>query len=166
MLKPIYEADPNKINFVEGVGLDDDFVPEAWDAEHVGRRLVDAFAVNDRCPRVRGPRGAGNSWIAEIPQEYKPSADERSKMPSPRVAPTGLELEHMEMAFDWLRLLRQADSALASIAGQWALAIARGQSIKALCQRKSWALRTFHRKRSQALEWIVTRLEQCGIPVF
>jgi hypothetical protein len=41
-------------------------LPEIWDAELVGKRLVQAFATLDRLPRLRGPREPGGHWPREL----------------------------------------------------------------------------------------------------
>ena len=37
-------------------------LPALWDADLVGKRLVQAFVTLDRLPRLRGPRKPGGHW--------------------------------------------------------------------------------------------------------
>lgn len=157
--------DSNKVNFQEGIGVDCR-IPERWSPEHVAKRLVDAFAILDRCPRVKGPRGPGNAWPS-LPSEWGEfQADSGDKPLRHRLPPSCLELTQMDLALEWLRLLRQTDSGMALVTGLWAYNAARGRSIKELCQTKSWALHTFYRKRSKALNFIARYLNQHVTPVF
>jgi hypothetical protein len=159
-------VDADKINFQERV-YPEDGIPGRWNPEHVARRLVDAFAALDRCPRVRGPRGPGNTWPLSVPGEWlEGEPDPADTLRHRRLAPTGIELARMDAALDWLRLLRQIDSGMALVTGLWAYNAARGRSIKDLCRRKSWALHTFYRKRTKALATIARYLDEHGTPVF
>jgi len=149
-----------KINVLEGVGLDQT-IPDRWNADHVGLRLVEAFEVMERCPKPRGPKPPGNCWMAVVAEP-----DDKSDLRPPRVAPTNAELWRMEAAFAWLLALRQADSGQALMVGLWAYNRAVGNPIKEMCARKQWALSTFFRNREKGIVWIAEHLNRRATPVF
>jgi hypothetical protein len=156
----------DKVNNLEG-SWSDETIPDMWTVDHIALRLVGAFQILDRCPKVRGPRAPGSTW----PQTTKHDWLDTEMAPRERaleckMRPSATELSHMETAMEWLRLLRQTDSGMALVTGLWAYNAARGRSIKELCQTKSWALHTFYRKRSKALIYIVGKLNALGTPVF
>jgi hypothetical protein len=166
-----------KINALElPYCADRETVPPVWNAEHVGRRLVKAFTTLDRLPRVRGPREPGGHWPrhsvewadqlarAELDMEEKRTreiAQNRSVL-----RPTSVEIAEMEIALDWLRELRQADSGMALVASLWALYSARHRSLRRLCAQKHWAPYTFYRKRAKALAYLAEWLNAQHVPVF
>ena len=151
-------------------------LPTRWEAEHVGRALVRAFATLDRLPRSRGPREPGGHWPrhsvewadqlaqAEIEDSERRARDAASNRTTLR--PTSLDIAQMETAFDWLRDLRTVNSGMALVTSLWALRAARGRSVKALLREKSWAPHTFYRKRAKALAWLAEQLNARCAPVF
>ena len=156
--------------------LGDAPVPAAWTPEHVARRLVDAFRILDRLPRVRGPRQPGGHWPrhsiewadqlaqAQLPEaEKRERAEWRNRMGP---TPTGVEITQMEASLEWLRELRGRDSGLALVTSLWALRAARGRSVRALCRERSWAPHTFYRLRAKALDHLAASLEARGVAVF
>jgi hypothetical protein len=150
--------------------------PPAWTPDHVGRMLVKAFMTLDRLPRARGPRQPGGHWPSHMVEwadqlaaaELGESERRERERELNRVTlrPTAIEIKQMEAAFDWLRELRDADPGMALVTSLWALRSARGRSVKRLIAEKKWAPHTFYRKRAKALEFLATRLEARGVPVF
>jgi hypothetical protein len=153
-----------------------DRLPPQWEPEHVGKRLVKAFATLDRLPRARGPREPGGHWPrcaqewadqlaqAELEESERRARDQARNRTT--IRPTGAEIAQMEAAFDWLRELRAQDSGMALVTSLWAMRSARGRSVKALCAEKSWAPHTFYRKRAKALEHLANWLNATHAPVF
>ncbi len=151
-------------------------LPARWEPEHVGKRIVKAFATLDRLPKVRGPRKPGGHWPghcvewadqlaqAELDESERRTREQRSNRILSR--PTGAEIAHMEAAFDWLLELHAHDTGMALVTSFWALRCARGRSIKKLCAEKSWALHTFYRKRTKALTYLAKWLNDTGVAVF
>jgi hypothetical protein len=150
--------------------------PTVWTGDHVGRMLIKAFMTLDRLPRVRGPREPGGHWpghliewadqlacaeLAESERRDRERARNRVTM-----RPTAVEIRQMDAAFDWLRELRDEDPGMALVTSLWALRSARGRSVKKLLAEKRWAPHTFYRKRAKALEFLATRLDARGVPVF
>jgi hypothetical protein len=78
------------------------------------------------------------------------------------IRPSGVEIQRMEAAFEWLREFRDTDFGMALVTTLWALRSARGRSIKKLC----WAPHSFFRKRATALETLAQTLNARGMPVF
>jgi hypothetical protein len=151
-------------------------LPDVWDAELVGKRLVQAFATLDRLPRLRGPREPGGHWprtvtewadqlaqaeLAESERRARQSVSNRTV-----IRPTAIEIQRMDAAFEWLRELRDGDTGMALVTTLWALRSARGRSIKKLCTEKQWAPHTFFRKRAKALASLAQMLNARGKPVF
>jgi len=150
--------------------------PTVWTADHVGRMLIKAFMTLDRLPRARGPREPGGHWPGHLSEWADQLAcaelDESERRDRERarnrvtMRPTAVEIRQMDAAFDWLRELRDADPGMALVTSLWALRSARGRSVKKLLAEKRWAPHTFYRKRAKALEFLATRLDARGVPVF
>jgi hypothetical protein len=151
-------------------------LPDVWDAELVGKRLVQAFATLDRLPRLRGPREPGGHWPRTVTEwadqlaqaELAESERRAREHVSNRtvIRPSAVEIQRMDAAFEWLRELRDVDSGMALVTTLWALRSARGRSIKKLCTEKQWAPHTFFRKRAKALACVAQMLNARGKPVF
>jgi hypothetical protein len=153
-----------------------DQLPLQWDAEHVGKRLVKAFVTLDRLPKARGPRKPGGhwpghtvEWVDQLAQAELTESERREREQTRNralIRPSGVEISQMEAAFDWLLELHANDSGMALVTSYWALRCARGRSIKKLCAEKKWAPHTFYRKRSKALTFVATWLNDAAVPVF
>lgn len=151
-------------------------LPPVWEAGHVGKRLVEAFATLDRLPRARGPREPGGHWprtLTEWADRLAQAELEESERKSRErafnrtvIRPSAVELQRMDLAFEWLRELQKVDSGMALVTTLWALRSARGRSIKQLCIEKQWAPHTFFRKRAKALDMLAQTLNARGVPVF
>jgi hypothetical protein len=158
------------------LSLGRDFLPSLWDADLVGKKLVQAFVTLDRLPRLRGPREPGGHWprtaIEWADQLAQAELGESERLARERasnrvvIRPTAVEIAHMESAFEWLRALRLQDPSMALVTTLWALRTARRRSIKALCAEKQWAPHTFFRKRAKALGCLAAMLNARGEPVF
>lgn len=170
------EAD-QKINALERpYDPDDAPIPARWEPEHVGRRLVKAFATLDRLPKARGPREPGGHWplhAVEWADQLARAELDMSERRSREIAqnwsilrPTSAEIAEMDMAFDWLRELRRIDSGMALVTSLWALCSARHRSLRRLCAQKHWAPHTFYRKRAKALAYLADWLNARNLPVF
>ena len=159
---------------VEGVEAP---LPPAWTPEHVGRRLVEAMRTLDRLPRPKGPRPPGNhwprhrlEWADQLAQAELPEAERReragARLSELALRPSGVALDYMDRALDWLRALRALDPDLALIATLWAHRLARGRSLRRLCRERGWTPQTFHNRRARALATIAAALTTRGEPVF
>jgi hypothetical protein len=151
-------------------------IPQRWEPEYVGRKLVAAFVTLDRLPRVRGPRDPGRHWPehavewadrlahAELDDAERQARETQQNRTILR--PTSAEIAGMDAAFDWLRELRKVDPGMALVTSLWALYSARHRSIRKLCTDKHWAPHTFYRKRSKALTHLAHWLKSRAVPVF
>src|ERR1700751_4732394 len=130
-----------------------------WDAEVVGKKLIQAVITLDRLPRFRGPKEPGGHWPRTITewadQLAQAELEERERHARQEISnrviirPTASEIAQMEAAFEWLRELRAIDSGMAIVTTLWALRTARRRSIKARCAEKQWPPHTFFRKRAK-----------------
>ncbi|MGQ0446196.1 MAG: hypothetical protein ACT4O2_13990 [Beijerinckiaceae bacterium] len=151
-------------------------LPPLWDAEHVGKRLVEAFVTLDRLPRVLGPRKPGGhwprtliEWADQLAQAELEESERQTRQQAANrtvIRPSAADITHMETAFTWLSELRAEDSGMALVATLWALRTARKRSIKKLCAEKHWAPHTFFRKRAKALASLAQALNARAVPVF
>jgi hypothetical protein len=151
-------------------------LPPLWDADLVGKRLVQAFVTLDHMPRLRGPRAPGGhwprtvtEWADQLAQAELEESERRTRQQASNrtvIRPSAAEITHMETAFEWLSELRVEDSGMALVTTLWALRAARGRSIKKLCAEKKWAPHTFFRKRAKALASLAQALNARGVPVF
>ena len=155
---------------------DDGVLPAAWTPDHVARRLVEAFRILDRLPRIATPRQAGNhwprhrvEWADQLAQAELPAAERRDReMARNALAfrPSGGEIARMDAALEWLRDLRALDPGLALVTSLWALRTARRRSVRALCREKNWAPHTVYKLRARALDHLAATLNAGGIAVF
>jgi hypothetical protein len=146
-----------------------------WDAEIVGVVLVQAFITLARMPQAGGPRSLGGhwpqttvEWADQLAQAELEESERRTRQQTANrtvIQPSAIEITQMEIAFDWLRELRNEDPAMATVVTLWALRTAQGRSIKRLCYEKKWAPRTFFRKRLKALEILARDLNSRAVPV-
>ena len=151
-------------------------IPQRWEPEYVGRKLVAAFVTLDRLPRVRGPRDPGRhwpehavEWADRLARAELSEAERRAREAAQNftmLRPTSAEIAEMESAFDWLRELRAVDSGMALVTSLWALRTARRKSVRRLCTEKKWAPHTFYRKRAKALAFLAELLNSRNVPVF
>jgi hypothetical protein len=151
-------------------------LPPRWDADHVGKRLVQAFVTLDRLPRLRGPREPSGhwprtvtEWADQLAQAGLEESERRTRQQAANrtvIRPSAADITHMETAFEWLSELRVEDSGMALVTTLWALRAARGRSIKKLCAERQWAPHTFFRKRAKALASLAEMLNVRGVPVF
>ncbi len=93
--------------------------PPLWDADLVGKRLVQAFVTLDRLPRLRGPRVPGGhwprtvtEWADQLAQAELEESERRTRSEAANrtvIRPSAAEITHMETAFAWLSELRVED---------------------------------------------------------
>lgn len=150
--------------------------PIRWTPDQVGDRLVGAFKVLAKMPRVKGPRQPGGHW----PRHVVEWADQLAQADLPRAErearanarnelafrPSPADITQMDMTLEWLRDLRLIDADLALVLTLWAYRSARGGSLKKLCLERDWAPHTFYRQRTKALQCIAEALNGRGAPTF
>jgi hypothetical protein len=174
----IIVEDAQKVNNLERpmVRDEDAPIPEIWTPAHVSRRLVDAFKILHRTPRLRGPKGVGGSWpphcydwqdleyqkeIGEVELDERREAASRSAD-----RPTGREIAQMEKTLDWLRDMRKRDSSLAYVLMISSEALSRRRSLSATCKERNLGFRTFERRRRDGLKHLADWLNVMAPNVF
>ena len=150
-------------------------LPTRWTSDHVAHRLLAAFRVLDKMPKVKGPRQPGGhwprhvvEWADQLAQADLPQAERDARAAARNelaFRPSPADIGQMEQALDWLRDLRLVDPGLALVATLWAYRAARGRSLQKLCRERNWAPHMFYRKRSKALDVIAATLNARGTPV-
>jgi hypothetical protein len=150
---------------------------DLWNAELVGAAIVQAFLTLARMPHAGGPRGPGGNWpktmiefsdqvgwagMDPIEKKMREEAANRGRIQPPNSE----EIKRMDTAFDWLKQLRLHDTGMAIVTTLWALRTSQGRSVKWLCREKSWAPRTFFRKREKALSMLAGWLNERAVPVW
>jgi hypothetical protein len=138
-----------------------------WSGDLVRQRLVDAFTIERRMPGQRFATIA-SSWPAQPLHEFTDMLhwdDARERVWQSWERAKGVypyEVSLMEEALDWLRWLPIGERrCLAS----WALASARGLSVRAMLDKRHWSRTTFYRKLDQAAQAISDRLNAQGVVV-
>ena len=143
-------------------------IPENWTPEHVGRRLIEAFRIDRRLPRVPLPVCKGSGFLAKQIQYTPEERAEWEEMPLDvnRMPPTQAEVTWMEKVLDWLRGVENLRYRHAVTL--WALrkASASGRSIREIARRLDVTHLTFLERRQRALLSIVSRLIEASTPVF
>jgi hypothetical protein len=141
-------------------------IPETWTPEHVGKRLIEAFAVDRRLPRIERPKAPGSAhpqmtYTAEEMEEW-----EAIPIDPKRFAPQPDELAAMEAAFDWLQIVRESHHGIHFAVKNWALCRASGRSTRKLCVLTGMSPATFRDRKDRALFLITSRLNAVNEPVW
>jgi Domain of unknown function (DUF6362) len=141
-------------------------IPETWTPEHVAKRLIEAFAIDRRLPRIERPKAPGSAhpqmtYTAEEMEEW-----EAIPIDPKRFAPQRDEIAVMERAFDWLRILSASHDNHRQAVKIWAMAKAGGRSAKGFCNRSGIAWATFCSRRASGLSIITSGLNMLNEPVW
>jgi hypothetical protein len=156
MLMPTEEV--QKINALEAEYRPEyDPIPENWTPEHMGKRVIEAFEVMMRLPKVPGPKEPGGNW----PQIFHDADDKRGwgqylhdredEKNRTRVRPSGIEIKRMEIIFDWLSQLRKTDEGMGVIVRAWAIYRSQHRSIRGLCKARGWGFTAFYKRLDRGL---------------
>lgn len=150
-------------------------IPELWTPDHLSRRLVEAFAVLRRLPRVKGPRAPGNhgpaymhDWADRLAQVEDPEIlkEHQAEQNRDRSQPSALEIQNMERCNEFLRAFRDQDALGAQVLARWAMASAFGQSVAKKAQAMGIAKSSFYARRESGLKACAAMLNRRGIGVF
>lgn len=150
-------------------------IPELWTPDHLSRRLVEAFSILRRLPRVKGPRAPGNhgpaymhDWADRLAQVEDPEIlkEHQDQQNRDRSQPSALEIQRMEQCNDFLRAFRDQDALGAQVLARWALAAAFGQSVAKKAQAMGLAKSSFYARREGGLKACAAMLNRSGIGVF
>ena len=149
----------------------DDYVPDDWTAEHVERRLVEAYAILRRMPdRNLRPRAFGNLW----PEYQSEWADLLAQvgMSDPgrecqmHLPPTSIEIANMERALDWpISYLRGYDEEARALSRR-AMAKAAGIPLRAVARRTGGDERQLKRQAERGAHIIAVALARAGKPAW
>jgi len=161
---------PRSPHQCEKIEVFDGPIPERWTAEHVGRRLVDAFNILHRMPPLPRPSNPGNAMpdvVRDVDDVRAKSAEDRwEELMRLSERPTHLEITRMEGALEWLRQLKAHDSGMALQLMHWANQIARHRSIRRLCIQQRWCPSVFYRKVHMAKLWLSSWLNSANLPCY
>ncbi len=147
---------------------DADAIPATWTADHLAKRLVEAFATLARLPAERGPRKPGNHWpphvyewadrLAQEEQSEKEKARRRRVRNVARITPTGEDIRRMDLMLGWLSDLARSQPDHARILQRWARMRSLGRSISEDCRLNGQSRMTFYRLQVEAITALLTLL--------
>lgn len=145
-------------------------IPETWTLDHVARRLIEAFRIDRRMPRIERPKAPGSAHpTMEYSREEK-EIWETVEIDPKRFAPTPAEIAAMETAFGWLRQIDfdKADSLRAWSIRQTGTAIKRasGNSVRSIASKMGVSHVTLLKRKDRALSSIASRLNAERQPVW
>ena len=170
------ELDGLRVNSLERPYLaHNEPIPELWTSDHLSRRLVEAFTVLRRLPRVKGPRAPGNhgpaymhDWADRLAQVEDPEIlkEHQAEQNRDRSQPSALDIQHMDQCNEFLRACRDQDELGALVLARWALASAFGQSVAKKAKEMGMAKSSFYARREGGLKTCAAMLNRRGISVF
>jgi hypothetical protein len=136
-----------------------------WTPDHVARRMVEAFRVDRRLPRIERPKAPGSAhptmeFSREEIAEWEPIEIDPS-----RFAPTRVEIAAMEAAFAWLLIVRESDPDAQFALKIWALSAASGNSLRRFCRKTGAHRVTLLKRKDRALRVISSELNADSVGV-
>ena len=151
-------------------------IPETWTPEHVAVRLIEAFAIDRRLPRIERPKSTGSTYsvskiTAEEMAQWGITAEEmakweQSEIDPKRFPPLPADIRVMERAFDWLPFVYESRPSMHFALKIWAIAKAGGRSAKGFCNNNGLPWATFRSRKDAALSLIASRLNEVNEPVW
>lgn len=140
-----------------------DAVVREWTTDRVAEHLIEAFRVDRRTARIKGPRELGSVH----PQiEYSDEDREGWERQEIKLAPLADEIAAMEIAFGWLDDVRESDWNAFDALRKWAFCLSHSFSLRRFAIKSGIAVRTMERRSERALSSITSRLNRLGTPVF
>lgn len=144
---------------------DDGTLPAVWTPEHVALRLVEAFRIDKRLPRVASPKAPGSAHPQmEYSDEEKAEWETIPYDPS-RSYPTPTELTTMEECFEWLYSVAATDLNACLALRAWALDVSLGRGHQVTAKKLKVKKTTLMMRKHKALCMIVSLLSDEGEPV-
>lgn len=138
-------------------------LPTEWTADLVAEKLIEAFSVDRRMARIKGPRELG----AVHPQiEYSAEDREEWERQEIKLAPLADEIAAMETAFGWLDAVRESDWNAFDALRKWAIYKNWHISLRSIAKKAGMKESTLRLRYERALSSIVSRLNRLGTPVF
>jgi hypothetical protein len=145
---------------------DDGTLPAVWTPQHVALRLIEAFRIDKRLPRVASPKNPGSAHPQmEYSDEEKAEWEHIPYDPS-RAYPTPAELTTMEERFEWLYSVAETDLNAAFALRAWSICKVSEQSARKFCRQHGIGQGTFRARKDRALSIIVSMLCDELEPVF
>lgn len=142
----------------------------SWTAELVRERLIEAFEIDRRLPRVGPVRMKG--WLFDTVDSFSDRVHQ-GELASERVleawahgSVSAEEITRMEEAFDWPRrhlVNGHAVEAKCLLAATFCIASRR--SISAMLRGRGWSRQTFYRRVDAGATAIAEALNRRGLPV-
>lgn len=147
-----------------------------WTPQLVAEKLIEAFRIDARLPRVAKPKAPGSAHPQMEYSDEERECWEEVKIDPTRFHPSFKEIETMEERFEWLYAVAETNVAAALALRNWILWAMRG-SIRSGGKKSDASLRSFARKigvdqstitrrKDRALSIIVSMLCDEGEPVF
>ncbi len=148
-------------------------VPETWTPDHVARRLIEAFRVDRRMPRIESPKQPGSAHPSIEYSREEMEIWETVPIDPSRFIPTRAEIDVMETAFGWLTRMSVIDFDGVVALRVWALRTAGGKtrrgsaaSVRTLARKLGVADTTLLRRKDRALSSIASTLNAKDMPVW
>jgi hypothetical protein len=145
--------------------------PAQWSAPWVQRRLIEAYSVERRLPRVRR-RTFANAWpamVVEFADVVGRADDARAQIlqswEHAGADVSSEEIMRMEAAQDWLLTILGPHPEERLCLAQWATAIAYRRSLRRMLAQRRWSRSTFYRYVTAGAHVIALELHRLGEPV-
>ena len=133
-------------------------IPVEWTPDHVAGRLVEAFRVDRRMPRIERPKAPGSAHPTMEFSREEMAEWEAIEIDPSRFAPRRSEIAAMEEAFAWLLILRESDLDAQFALKIWALTTASGHSLRRFCRETGMVRVTLQKRKDRALKAISSKL--------
>jgi asparagine synthetase B (glutamine-hydrolysing) len=139
--------------------------PAIWTGDKVRQRLVEAFSIERRMPS-QARVALASSWPATPLHSFTEMLfweDARKRIWDSWSKAKGVypyEVSRMEEALGWLSWLEEGERRCLAA---WALASARGLSLRTMLEKRQWSRTTFYRRIEQGARRIADRLNQQGV---
>lgn len=159
----------NRLTSIAADNLGSVHAPYLWTPNWVQHRLVEAFRIERRLPGGKAKPQSG-SWPA-ITYEFADKVfwpDARERVLDAWSSAGGVystEVQRMEEAHDWLRLILAPYPLERACLSQWAAAMAYRRSLRGILARRGWSRTTFYRHVSAGSFVIAQRLHNDGVAV-
>ena len=120
-------------------------------------RLEEAALTMKRLPNTGGPKGYGSSWPDYVRSRWTAYGFEQARV---RVIPNAKEIQRMDEAIDWLRLITHEDEARAAQDRRIVWMRAEQMPWRAICSRVGLSRSQAWRRWTAALITVQKRLEK------
>jgi hypothetical protein len=153
-----------------------EYVPQNWDAPHVGRRLAEALRTLRHMPINGCPAGFSNSWpeyghdwedhLAQAGADQEQQQQNAAAKNWTKVIPSAEEIMRMEIAISWPARYLGEIPQLLRVVGAVASARARHQPIAVAARKLRLPGRLTRRWNNQGLDLIAAGLRRHEVIIF